>query len=326
MTEAYLKSKENAVKIKRSLSNVIWIDGIENFDSFISLVSNSLYLGAIELSIFNIFKTSLPSKTELESIKKDIFDEQVVISGIHNIFADKDNFKGSIFTDQNLFEKVIERVKAYIEIAKLFETDNLTLDYADFLRLDGLTNEEADKIFISFLRKLEEISDGVFLHISPTDEHQRDYLNKYVHLIEILKKEKLKNVKASVDLKEIFNTLSFDLKYFKDNRDLLTHFHVSNIDGGPITFDEIPMHNKIVNLSYAKDYINKFFVMKVKNLAEEKKNDLANYTLYIHVFKEIYQVPLELSAFCSRLFPNLVYRHLSAEGPDIEHLFNYDNH
>ena len=86
------------------------------------------------------------------------------------------------------------------------------------------------------------------------------------------------------------------------------------------------MHNKIVNISYSKDYTNKFFVMKIKNVTEEQKQDLANYTQFIHVFKEIYQVPLELSPFCSRLFPNLVYRHISAEGPDVEHLFDYDVH
>ncbi len=31
-------------------------------------------------------------------------------------------------------------------------------------------------------------------------------------------------------------------------------------------------------------------------------------------------MPLELSPFCSKLFINLVYRHFSAEGPDVEHL------
>jgi sugar phosphate isomerase/epimerase len=326
MTEAYLKAKENALKIKRSLSNVIWINGEYNFHSFLSLVSNSLYLGAIELSIFNIFEDVNPSEEQLLELKKDIYDEQVEISGIHNIFADIENFKGSIFTDSDLRERVFQRVVKYIEITKLFGVENLSLDYMDFLRLDGLTVEEADSIFLSFLKRVDEVADGIKIHISPADEDTRDYMNKHVHGIELLKKAKFNNIFILVDLKEIFNTLSFDLKYFKDNRDYLQHFHVSNIDGGPITFDEIPMHNKIVNVSYSKDYSNRFFVMKVKNLEEEKKNNLENYTLYIHVFKEIYQVPLELSPFCSRLFPNLVYRHISAEGPDMEHLFNYDNH
>ena len=326
MTPEYLKQKENALKIQRSVSNIIWLDGYEDFHGLILLVSNSLYVSAIELSLFNIFgKSEIPEK-DLLSLKQEILDEQVNISGIHNIFADIDKFQGSLFTSEKLRQKFLDRVKRYIDYSKLFGVSHLSLDYADFLRLDGVDREVADEVFISLLEQIDKFSGGeVEVHIVPTSSHIRDYLNNYVEAIELLKSAKhLKNIRVLVDLKEIFDTLSFDLKYFKDHHYYLTHFHVSNLDGGPVTFDDIPLHNKIVNVSYSKDYTNKFFVMKVKNLPDSEKEKLANYTQYIHVFKEIYQVPLELSPFCSRLFPNLVYRHISAEGPDIDHLL-YNN-
>ncbi len=328
MTEAYLRSKENALKIERSISNVIWLNGEENIQGFLHMVGNSLYLQAIELSLYNIFGHNDLTPVELFNLREEIDGFNITISGIHNIFEDSENFEGSIFTSDELMERVLERIKKYIEYSHIIHAPNLSLDYMNFLRLDGLSKEEADEKFITFLERVDAMADDdIEVHISPTDEGVRDYLNKYVDAIELLKRAKhLKHIKILVDLKEIFNTLSFDLKYFKDNQEYLSHFHISNLDGGPITFDDIPMHNKIVNVSYSKDYSNKFFVMKVKNLTDEQKSDLANYTLYIHVFKEIYQVPLELSPFCSRLFPNLVYRHLSAEGPDMEHLFNYDQH
>jgi len=328
MTEAYLKSKENALKIQKSISNIIWLDGVDNFYGFLSMISSSLYVSAVELSLYNIYHKTEFTPGELFHLKNQIEEEQVNISGVHNIFADIENFQGSIFTSEELYEKVAKRIEDYIKYAQMLGVKHLSLDYMDFLTLDDIEKEEADKKFIALLERIDKASGGeVEIHISPTDTSVRDYLVSYVEAIELLKKAKhLQNIRVLVDLKEIFNTLSFDLKYFKDNIHYLNHFHISDLDGGPITFDDIPMHNKIVNVSYSKDYANEFFVMKVKNLDDEKKQDLSNYNLYIHVFKEIYQVPLELSPFCSRLFPNLVYRHLSAEGPDMEHLLNYDQH
>jgi len=327
MTEKYLKAKKNALKIQRSISNIIWLDGFDNFRGFVTMVSNSPYLSAIELSLYNIFLKPNPTQKELFDLKNLILEENLNISGVHNIFADKDNFKESFFLSKEMFEKTTKRVKEYIDIAKILNLKDLSLDYMDFLKLEELSKEDADKIFINFLREIDKYSDGdVDIHIVPTDGDVRDYLITYVEAIELLKKVNLENIKVLVDLKEIFNTHSMDLKYFRDNKRLLNHIHVSNLDGGPMTFTDIPMHNKIVNISYSKDYTNKFFVMKIIGVTDEQKKDLANYTQFIHVFKEIYQVPLELSPFCSRLFPNLVYRHLSAEGPDIEHLFNYDVH
>ncbi|GEM_PF-2290700 len=327
MTEVYLRAKANALKIMRSFSNTAWLEGRENFDGFVALVSNSLYLSAIELSIFNIYKKMDFTESELETLRKEIVEEQVVISGLHNIFADWENEKLSIFSSESDYEKVAKRIEQFIGYAKILQTKHLTLDYMNSLQLNGTSENDADEIFMKLLRRIDIVANGELeIHIVPTNKDVRDYLNKYVKAIELLKRENFASIKVLVDLREIFSTLSFDLKYFKENNRYLSHFHVSNLDGGPIQFAEIPMHNKIVNLSYGKDYSNNFFVMKIKNLKTEQKENLANYNLYIHVFKEIYQVPLELSPFCSRLFPNLVYRHISAEGPDIEHLFNYDKH
>jgi sugar phosphate isomerase/epimerase len=327
MTEAYLKAKENAIKIQRSISNIIWLDGRENYKNFIKLISDSLYIAATEVSLFNIFETPEPTHKDIFDLKTEIFEANVNISGVHNIFADIENFNDSFFTSDRIYNKVIDRVKKYIDYTKMLDVEDLSLDYMDFLKLNGMNRKDADIIFFNFLKEIEEYTNGeIDIHIVPTSEKTRDFMNNYVEAIEFVKKGKFNNIKVLIDLKEIFDTLSFDLKYFRDNEEYLKHFHISNLDGGPITFTDIPMHNKIVNTSYNKDYKNKFFVMKIKNLSEEDKSKPENYDQYIHVFKEIYQVPLELSAFCSRLFLNLVYRHLSAEGPDIEHLFNYDQH
>jgi sugar phosphate isomerase/epimerase len=326
MTEAYLKKKDNALQIKRSMSNIIWLDGIDNFPSFLTMVGNSPYIGAVEISFHNILE-KVPTVEEAKKIKADILDENLVVSGIHNIFADAENFPDSPLLSEDVFQKVVDRVKEYIEIAKALEVSHLSLDYMDFLRKEELSKEEADDKFLQLLKIFEEASAGeVDIHIVPTSDNVRDYMVSYVELVELLKDTNFKNIKYLIDLKEIFDTLSFDLKYFNDHKQFISHFHISNLDGGPVTFDDIPMHNKMVNVSDNMEHINKFFVMKIKNLAEDQKQDLANYQLYIHVFKEIYQVPIPLSPFCSKLFPNLVYRHLSAEGPDIEHLQDYGGH
>jgi len=327
MTEHYLKIKENALEIKRSISNIIWFNGIGKFTDFIHLVSNSLYLSAIELSLYNIFEKSEISTKELFDLRNQITEENVTLSGIHNIFADSENFTESFFSSEEMFEKTAKRVEQYIDYAKILDIENLSLDYMNFLNTENISQEEADSIFIKFLTRIDKYSDNiVVIHIAPTNEDNRNYLNKYVDAIELIKKSRLKNIKVLLDLKEIFSTLSFDLKYFKDNRNYLSHFHISNLDGGAITFTDIPMHNKMVNISYSQDYTNRFFVMKIPNVTNEQKLDITNYEHFIHVFKEIYQVPLELSPFCSKLFSNFIYRHISAEGPDIEHLYNYDIH
>ena len=321
MTEAYLKAKANAIKIQRSISNIIWLDGRENYRNFIKLISKSLYISATEISLFNIFGTSEPSHKDIYDLKTEIFEENVNISGVHNIFADIENFNDSFFTSNKIYNKTLDRVKQYIDYARMLDTENLSLDYMDFLKLNGMNKKDADIIFYNFLKDIEKYAnEEIEIHIVPTSKKIRDFMNNYVEAIEFIKRGKFNYIKILVDLKEIFDTLSFDLKYFKDNREVLNHFHVSNLDGGPITFTDIPMHNKIVNISYNKNYTNKFFVMKIRNLSEEDKRNSENYEQYIHVFKEIYQVPLELSPFCSKLFINLVYRHFSAEGPDVEHL------
>jgi len=327
MTKEYLKAKSNALQIEKSISNIIWLDGFDKFQDFISMVSESIHISSIELSLYNIFLTPDISQKDLFNLRNNIFEANITLSGIHNIFADTENFKDSLFSSNEMFEKTIKRVENYIDYARVLDITELSLDYMNFLKLDGLPKEEADKTFFKFLDHINRYSDGdIDIHISPTSENNRDYLTRYVDAIEMIKKGRFENIKVLVDLKEMFDTLSFDLKYFKDNHQYLTHFHVSNLDGGPITFTDIPMHNKIVNLSFVKDYTNKFFVMKIKNLTDEQKEDISNYTQFIHVFKEIYQVPLQLSPFCSQLFPNLIYRHISAEGPDVEHLFKYDIH
>jgi len=327
MTEHYLKIKENALKIKRSISNIIWLSGIEKFPDFINLVNNSLYISAIELSLYNIFERTDITAKELFDLRNQVTEENVEISGIHNIFADSENFQESFFSSKEAFEKTAKRVENYIDYARILDVKNLSLDFMNFLNVDNISQNEADSIFLKFLTRIDEYSNGdIFIHIVPTSENNRNYLNKYVDAIELIKKARLKNIKVLLDLKEIFSTLSFDLKYFKDNRDYINHFHISNLDGGAITFTDIPMHNKMVNISYSQDYTNNFFVMKIQNLTEEQKHEIENYEHFIHVFKEIYQVPLELSPFCSKLFANFIYRHISAEGPDIEHLYNYDIH
>jgi sugar phosphate isomerase/epimerase len=327
MTEEYLRLKENALQIKRSISNIIWLDGEENFDGFLSMVGNSLYLSAVEVSFFNILQKGVPSDDEVLQIKKHIIEENSEISGVHNIFADIENFKESPLTSETAFQNVVERIERYIDIAKLLEVKHLSLDYMDFLNRGELSEEDADDKFSKLLERVDSYSNGeIDIHIVPTTDNVRDYIISYVQAIELLDKRNFKNIKVLIDLKEIFDTLSFDLKYFNDKQKLFSHFHTSNLDGGPMTFDDIPMHNKIVNVSHRMEHTNRYFVMKIKNLADEQKMDLANYNQFIHVFKEIYQVPIALSPFCSKLFPNLVYRHLSAEGPDVEHLFNYDQH
>ena len=69
MTEAYLKAKANAIKIQRSISNIIWLDGRENYRNFIKLISKSLYISATEISLFNIFGTSEPSHKDIYDLK-----------------------------------------------------------------------------------------------------------------------------------------------------------------------------------------------------------------------------------------------------------------
>ncbi len=327
MTEAYLQSKTNALRIKRSMSNIAWLDGEENFDGFVALVSNSLYLSAVELSLWNIFQKIEFSDAELNELRERIVSEQVVISGLHNIFADWSQKELSIFDSEEDFELVAQRIEKFIGYAKKLQTKYLSLDYMKSLQLNSISEYEADQIFLKLLRRIDLVANGeVEINIAPSDKNLQNYLNKYVKAIEMLKKENFVSIKILVDLKEMFNTLSFDLKYFKDNNNYLSHFHVSNLDGGQIMFSEIPLHNKIVNISYFKNYINDFFVMKIENLTNDEKENLSNYNKYIHVFKEIYQVPIELSPFCSKLFINLVYRHISAEGPDVEHLIDDDEH
>jgi len=327
MTEHYLKIKENALKIERSISNIIWLNGLEKFNEFIHLVSNSLYLSAIELSLYNIFEKSEITSKELFDLRNNITEENVNISGLHNIFADSENFKDSFFSSDLMFEKTAKRIEEYIDYARMLHIENLSLDYMTFLNRENISEDEADSTFLKLLTRIDKYAnDDVKIHIAPMNKENRDYLNKYVDAIELIKKARFQNIKVLLDLKEIFSTLSFDLKYFKDNRDYINHFHISNLDGGAITFTDIPMHNKMVNTSFSQDYTNNFFVMKINNLTAEEKSDIENYEKYIHVFKEIYQVPLELSPFCSKLFMNFIYRHISAEGPDIEHLYNYDIH
>jgi len=325
MDKKYLQAKEKALKIKRSVSNLIWINGTDEISSFFTLMGNSIYISAVELSLFNIFNSTTVSDSNLDDILSECENCSLEISGVHNIFADTENFQESLFFSKDVYNRTLNRIKEYIEYTDRLGTKNLSLDYMYFLDRKEMSKRDADRIFLSLLDEVSDIlkEKDIVLSIVPT---AGDYLSNYVEAVHLLEKREYTNIKILIDLVELFNTFSHDIKFFKDKERFFHHFHISNLDGSPATFDDIPMHNKIVNLSHYMDYKNSFFVMKVPNLSDEDKDNFANYQHYIHIFKEIYQVPIALSPFCSKLFPNLVYRHLSPEGPDKDHLRNQANH
>ena len=334
MDKSYQELKNKALKIKRSISNNIWSAGIKNLDGFLEILSESEYISAIELNLSRILKKSSKfDEKDLNDLKNKIETYNLAISGLTDIFTDFEQTKISLFKSSELFENTLERIKEYIKYANILQTKNITLNSLNFLIRGELAKSEADRQFLNLLEQIDnfiiENNFDVKIHILPVVKEMRDYLNNYVEMVSLLEKKRLENINILVHLKTVFDTYSNDIKYFKDKHKFFSHFSVSDLNSLPPSFDNISLHNKIVNLSHYMKYKNDFFTLDVDSIKlfetlkiennpdKEGKERLLH---YIHVFKEIYVVPIPLSPFCSELFPNLVYRHLSPEGPDKEHL------
>jgi hypothetical protein len=333
--QEYKELKAKALKIKRSISNNIWNVGNEHIDEFLDILSDSEYIGAIELNLSRIFKQAANfNQQELINLKNKIQQKNLEISGLTDIFTDFEQTKSTLLKSEDIFHNALKRIKEYINFALMLKTKNISLNNMNFVIRGEISKPKADEIFLSFLEQIEkyilENKLDIKIHILPSVKEKRDYLNNYVEVVSLLEKKRFEHIQILVHLKTVFDTFSNDIKYFKDKSRYFSHFSVSDLKAIPPSFDDISLHNKIVNLSHYMKYKNDFFALDVdsielfeyyKNQKEgENPHTKENLLHFIHVFKEIYVVPIPLSPFCSELFPNLVYRHLSPEGVDKEHL------
>jgi sugar phosphate isomerase/epimerase len=267
--------------LRLAVSNIIWKKGKDNFADFLkTLTENNIY--NVELALSCIWEEPASCRESDIAWLKNLLEKYGVnISALHSLTYTRADLE--IFGLPAKKNELIEYIKRYVELARLLGTENIVYGSPKSRKIHGLSKAECDEVFLGFLEKTDRFCTGLNFNIEPLPASFCEYLNTYTEAVNLLKSNNFKNVFIQLDLKAIFDSDSYNLNFFIENKQYFRHLQVSDLDFGPPGHKDIINHNLVKDLLKAIGYQG-FISME----AVSKSTGSPNFDNYLGEFSEIY--------------------------------------
>lgn len=210
--------------MKLSVSNIIWGQGPDNFESFLqTLTQNGIY--AVELSLNSIFtEPKAISDKELVWLTSLLNHYGVCVSALHSLTYTRPDLE--IFGLSEKKEELLEYIRMYDALAYELKTENLVFGSAQARKLHRRSAEDARRIFSDFIYQLDDTLQHSFVHIEPLPSQQCEYLHTFLEAASLLNETQLKRIFIQLDIKSILENQENLSQIFQHSR-FIRHIHTS---------------------------------------------------------------------------------------------------
>ena len=211
--------------MKIAISNIIWKKGKKHLPSFFSTLSNQGVEG-IELALNCLWQEPTKiSKDDLKWLKTMISDYKLKLISLHSITYSRPDLE--IFLDYTKRKDFIEYLKKYCDLARELDCQNIVLGSPKSRITYGRNREELDKIFLDFLHKVDNYSDGIFFNIESLSKEYCEYLNTHMEIVELIKNAEFKNIFLQLDVRSVIEAKE-NIDNIFQNSGYIKHVHVGN--------------------------------------------------------------------------------------------------
>tara|TARA_B100000029_G_C17557934_1_gene952275 strand:+ start:705 stop:1514 length:810 start_codon:yes stop_codon:yes gene_type:complete len=261
------------------VSNLGWKHS--DFDKMIKLIKKKNIRG-IDIAPIQLNNSWKNIEKKLQKFQKKLKYLNIKVNAIQGVFY-KTNF--NLFKSNSIQKKKIyAHLKKILEISKIFKCNKIIIGSSSFRKLENLSKEQADFIFINFFKDLKSLLNKKKIYLcfeAIPKNYGENYLYNLKKLVFLIKKIKSPWFKINFDT-SLFHFAKFDKKIFIKNRK-----YIKNIQISEKNFNYLIKPNKS-NLYFSK-LINKD--NKNKDISLEiiaKNTNLKKMSLSLSNFRNIF--------------------------------------
>ena len=262
---ALMLGKDN---MKIAISNIIWKKGKENFEEFLTILNNN-EIDNIELALNCIFEEPTTiTHHEINWLKSILKKYNITISALHSLTYTREDLE--FFSNKKKRQELLEYVLKYIDLAKELKVKNIVYGSPKSRKMNGYSMEEANLIFLEFLKEIDKYSSGINFNIEPLPITYCEYLNTFDEGVNLIKNADLKNIFIQLDVRSIIESEENIDNIFK-NHSFIKHVHIGepSLTMPSIKYKDI--HKKI-NCNLNKMKYNKYIAIEVLNHQDVSSN------------------------------------------------------
>ena len=211
--------------MKISISNILWPKGFDRLEEFFNELYRQNIVG-VELAL-NCFWTEPveASRNDILLLKNLLKRYQLKLVSIHSLTftrPDLELFRGS--ANLNALEDYLFR---YFDLARQLDCSNLVFGSPNTRNTYGMPKQNMDQIFLKFLTKINDCSEGVFFNIEPLSTRYCNYLNRFMECVELLENQDFKWIGIQLDIRSILES-NEDIQQILRQQNYIHHAHTGN--------------------------------------------------------------------------------------------------
>jgi sugar phosphate isomerase/epimerase len=244
--EQNTKFFKKGAKMNICVSNLCWF--FDDLEAFRLLKEKEVK--KIEISPFKQFGPwSGINKRQLISFKKQIKNNfNLEVSSMQSIFYQKDI---NLFEDS---EKFIEHFKKVIEISEILDNHYIVFGSPKTRKINNKSQAECESIFLEVFSKISDINPDIIIGIETNPKYyNNDFLTKYNHCHEVLKKMNKHNIVFHFDLACLSLEGDNPINIYNTEKKHIKHLHISTKDLKEI--NTIEVDNFVTNIDIPKQTV-----------------------------------------------------------------------
>ena len=232
-----------------SISNICWAKERIIF-LFLRHIKNNVY--AVELALSCIWdEPTTISIDEIQWMKTQLDSRSISLVSLHSLTYTRPDL--SLFKDSGSYIELASYIQSYISIARALDCPNLVFGSPKArLNYNNLGKDELDHQFISFLKHIDPLMEGVNFNIEPLSLNYTEYLNSFDECIDVLSCFSSKNIFIQLDLRTFIEN-NEPIPYEKINQ-YVRHVHVSNpglcLPGNPYEHFHLQLSSLLKSVNY----------------------------------------------------------------------------
>ena len=208
-----------------SISNILWPKGFDRLEEFFNELYRQNIVG-VELAL-NCFWTEPveASKNDILLLKNLLKRYHLKLVSIHSLTFSRPDLE--LFCSSAKLIALEDYLFRYFDLARQLDCSNLVFGSPKSRNTYGMSKQNMDEIFLKFLTKINNCSEGIFFNIEPLSTRYCNYLNRFMECVELLENQDLKWIGIQLDIRSIIESKE-DIKQILRQQNYIHHAHAGN--------------------------------------------------------------------------------------------------
>ena len=187
-----------------SISNILWPKGYDRLEEFFCELFRHCIDG-VELAL-NCFWTEPveASKNDILLLKNLLKRYHLKLVSIHSLTFSRPDLE--LFSSSANLCVLEDYLFRYIDLARQLDCSNLVFGSPKTRNTYGMSKQNMDEIFLKFLTKINDCTEGIFFNIEPLSTRYCNYLNRFSECVELLEDQDLKWIGIQLDIRSIIES------------------------------------------------------------------------------------------------------------------------